>query len=175
MSPLKPYLSTSLIYGTITGLAAFVWFIGVYYSGANAFYSFQQKLSILLQAVAAYFAIKHYRDKQKEGLLSFGEGIIIGMLVALVTALIAGVGIFIFSNYIQPQMITEHVQTLRRYMEVNKTELINRSSEEMYKGNLKGVDEVSAFSLALDDFIWKIIRGTMFSILVSLVLRRSKV
>ena len=164
-----------MVFGIIGGILGFFWFLGVYHLGGNPFYSFWQKLVVLVQGGVAFFAIKYFRDKVNEGSLSFGEGVLTGLLVAIVTALVSGTGEYFYAEYVKPEMVQSHLKQLYAYFEANKEELIRRSSVKMYEGNYKAVGEVNAFTLTLDEIIWKIVRGTMFAVLVSLALRRQTV
>lgn len=161
-----------ILTGLICGLASVLWFIITYWSGANPFYGFSQKASILLQPFAAYAGIWLYREKTNNKQLSYGEGIVMGLVIAATTGLISALGMYALAEWVYPQMVADHVAELRRYMEAMKDELIKNSSMEMYEGSLKGIDFVNASTLAADDLIWKTIKGLMFGVLMSLPLRR---
>lgn len=171
---MNKYLNTTLLYGIFGGLACSVWFISVYYSGANAFYSFPQKLVILVQGTVVYLGIRYHRSKYSTEEFSFAEGIFTGLCISLALSIISSLFMYIFSQYIHPEMVAAHVEELKKYLLLNKEELIKQSSVEVYEGNFKNVDGVTAYTLMLDELIWKMIRGLMFSILASLTLRRQK-
>ncbi len=168
------YTRVALLFGGFGGLLCSLWFLGVHFSGSNPYYSFPQKLIIVLQAAIVYFSIRYFRAKSGEESFSFAEGIFCGLAVALVVAVTSSGFIYVYSSFIEPEIVTEHVAELKNYLISNQAQLISQSSKEAFEGNLKNVDEVNAFTLAIDDFIWKIVRGGMFSILVSLTLRRQK-
>lgn len=168
------YLKQALLWGLSGGFLCFVWFLIVYYSGANPFFSFSQKLVIIIQAAIAFFVIKDFKQKSSEKLFSFADGLLCGFSVMFVLSVFCGILVFIFTQYIHPEMVADHILELKKYLVTNKEVLIKGSSVEIYEGNLKNMDGVTAFTLGLDEFIWKNIRGAMPIILSSLVLRQSK-
>jgi len=172
---MNKYVNQTLIFGLAGGFACFLWFIIVYYAGANPFYSFSQKLVILLQAVICYIAIRYFREKYFNDAFSFGEGILCGLLVTVLLSVFCSVMVYAFIEIVDPEMVVSHIAELKKYLIENKKLLVDESSIDVYEGNFKNVDGVTTYTLVLDEFIWKIIRGLMFTILSSLTLRRSKV
>lgn len=154
------------------GLFSFFWFLGTIYFGANAFYSFPQKLVILFQGLISFLAIWYYRKLKNEFEFTFLESFLIGFMNTLIVAIISSTFIYIYCKFYNPEIVTAQIALLKQYLIDNKDLLINQSNQAVYEGNLKSVDGVNAYSLALDGFIWKIVQGAMFSILCSLVLRR---
>ncbi|MDX2195748.1 MAG: DUF4199 domain-containing protein [Cytophagales bacterium] len=167
-------IKTSLIFGTVFGIVGFVWFLGVYFAGHNAFYSFAQKLSLIMMGAATLWAVWMYRSSN-EGNLTFGEGALTGISMNILAALITCSLIYIYTYYINPDMVQLHILTLKQYLAANKKALIDGSNETTYKGTLKAVNEVTSYTLALDAFIWKVVEGFMFSFLISVALRRKNI
>ena len=150
----------------------FLWFLGVIYIDFNPFYSFAQRLIILPQALISFGAVWFYRKWLKEKDFSFGQGLGIGLVTSIMVASISSILVYLYCQYYDSNLVTNHIVTLKEYLAINKAKLIDESSEAIYNGNFANVEKVNATSLAIDDFIWKLIRGTMFSILSSLALRR---
>ncbi len=168
------YLKQALLFGLTGGVICFLWFLIVYYSGANPFYSFPQKLVILLQAVVSYLSIRDFRNRYYKEEFSFASGIFCGLAVSILLALVCSILVYIFVAYMHPEMVAAHIIELKNYLIANKQLLIKESSIEVFEGNFKNVNEVTTFTLVLDEFIWKMIRGIMFTILATLTLRREK-
>ncbi|MFN0048939.1 MAG: DUF4199 domain-containing protein [Cytophagales bacterium] len=166
------YLVQASIWGISGGFACFIWFLAVYYSGVNPFYSVPQSLVILLQAAVVYFGMMEFRDRQISKEFSFGEGLLCGLLITLFLTVISSVVVYGFVQYFYPEMVATHILELKKYLITNKQLLVKESSIEVFEGNLRNVNQVSAFTLGVDEFIWKMIRGIMLSILAALILRR---
>jgi hypothetical protein len=146
----------------------------VYFSGANPFYSVPQGLTILIQAAISFYSIRYFRLQKNALDFSFGEGIIFGVLVTLFCAVFSGLVNYAFIEFLYPEMIPRHIIELQQYLLTNKASLVKESSLEVFEGNLRNVQDVTAVTLGIDEFIWKMVKGTMFTILVSLTQRRKE-
>jgi hypothetical protein len=168
----KNLLKIILYIALPSSILYFIWFLGVIYIGSNPFYSFAQRLIILPQALVSLAAVWLFRKWNQEPIYSFGQGLGVGLLVTIITAIISSTLIFIYCQYFEAQIVTEHIAIIKEYLIANKEKLIEESSEAVYNGNFANAELIDASSLAIDDFIWKLVRGAMFTILSSLALRR---
>ena len=57
-----------------------------------------------------YFGIKHYRDKENNGIVSFGKAIVIGLAISAIVGLTIGILDVIYVVYINPNFSAEYVQ-----------------------------------------------------------------
>jgi hypothetical protein len=66
-------------------------------------------LTIVLSMVFVYFGLRHYRDRVNGGVLTFGRGIRLGLLIALVPAI--GFGLFdvLYTRVINPSWHAEYM------------------------------------------------------------------
>jgi Protein of unknown function (DUF4199) len=79
-----------LVYGTITGIIVslfLVFSVGYFYATSN----FQGNMwvgyaSMLLTFSLTFVGIKNFRDKQNEGLISFGKAFKIGLFIFLIAS-----------------------------------------------------------------------------------------
>ncbi|WP_109301675.1 DUF4199 domain-containing protein [Aquimarina sp. AU474] len=100
---------------TICSLSLLGWFLG-----NNLDYSIQEVIGYTGMVVAllfVFFGIKHYRDKENNGVVSFGKALLIGVLISLIAALAFGILDVIYVKYIAPDFMAEyyahHVEQLR--------------------------------------------------------------
>lgn len=101
-----------------------------------------------------YFGIKHFRDHENEGAISFKEGFIIGLLITLFTAVGFALADFIYTAMINPDFYADHAAKMR---EQNPSEEIKAYS--------------SGFG-ALFMFIVVMVIGMIISLISSLILKR---
>ena len=81
------------MYGVYTMIIFFLveWFI---FGDDTKDYSVREIVGwvgIVLSTIFVYFGIKYYRDRQNNGMLSFGEGLKLGVLLTLLPALAFGI------------------------------------------------------------------------------------
>ena len=95
------------LYGAITICVLFVlgWVLG-----KNLDYSSQEIIgyaSMIVSLSFVYLGIKHFRDKENNGLVSFKKALIIGILISLITALAFGILDMIYL-IINPEFTAEY-------------------------------------------------------------------
>ena len=100
---------------TICSLALAGWFLG-----KNLDYSIQEIIGytgMVVSLLFVFFGIKHYRDKENNGVVSFGKALLIGVLISLIAALAFGILDVIYIKYINPDFMAEyyshHVEQMR--------------------------------------------------------------
>ncbi len=103
---------------TICALALAGWFLG-----KNLDYSIQEVIGytgMVVSLLFVFFGIKHFRDKENNGAVSFGKALLIGVLISLIAALAFGILDIIYIKYINPDFVTEYYA---HYVEQMRTSL----------------------------------------------------
>ncbi|RDY60140.1 DUF4199 domain-containing protein [Flagellimonas nanhaiensis] len=126
--------------------------------------------SMILSLGFVYFGIKHFRDKENEGKLSFKKALVIGILISLITALAFGILDVLYSQVLNPDFMTEYYDTtvegLRNTLPPDefKVELAKMEAEkEMFSNPL--------FSFAIMSMTVFVI-GFIISLISALILQR---
>lgn len=105
-------MKTTVIKFGIYGLVvAMVIFLGALYFGRGLSYGTQEVLgytSMIASLVFVYFGIKHFRDQENEGRVSFGKALIIGLLISLITAVGFAIADYIYTTAINPDFFEEY-------------------------------------------------------------------
>ncbi|GMN10409.1 hypothetical protein MTsPCn9_31250 [Croceitalea sp. MTPC9] len=158
------------IYGAITICILFLlgWFIG-----ENLDYSSQEIIgyaSMIVSLSFVFFGIKHFRDKENEGQISFKKAFIIGLLISLITAIAFGLIDVLYIKVLNPNFAADYyanaVETMRNSVpaaefEAKLAEL--ESQKEMFSDPF-----FTFFLMASTVFII----GLIISLISSLVLQR---
>lgn len=157
-------------YGAVTICSLFL--LG-WYVDENLSYSAQEIIgyaSMIVSLGFVYFGIKHFRDHQNHGVVSFKKALTIGVLISLITALAFGALDIIYIEYLNPDFTTDYyahaVEELRNSLpeEEFNTKLAEIESEkEMFSNPL--------FSFLLMAFTVFII-GFIISLISSVLLQR---
>lgn len=66
--------------------------------------------AIVLSLCFVYFGLRYYRDKQNGGVLSFGQGLKLGMLITLFPSACFGFFDVIYSNIINPDFYPHYTE-----------------------------------------------------------------
>ena len=105
-------MKTTVIKFGIRGLVlAIVIFLGALYFGQDLSFSTQEVLgytSMIVSLVFVFFGIKHFRDQENEGSVSFGKALLIGLLISLITAVGFGIADYIYTTAINPDFYEEY-------------------------------------------------------------------
>lgn len=68
--------------------------------------------SMIISLGFVYFGIKHFRDNENDGRVSFKNALAIGVLISLITALAFGILDTIYSQILNPEFMTEYYNTV---------------------------------------------------------------
>ncbi len=65
-------------------------------------------VSMILSLGFVYLGIRHFRDKENEGRVSFKKALVIGILISLITALAFGILDVIYTEILNPDFMNEY-------------------------------------------------------------------
>lgn len=103
--------NTVIKYGLRSAITITVLFLLALTLGKNLDYGMQEVIgysSMVISLVFVYFGIKHFRDQQNNGVVSFGKALLIGILITLFAALAFGLIDLIYIKYINPDFTAEY-------------------------------------------------------------------
>ena len=128
--------------------------------------------SIIVSLSFVYFGIKHFRDTKNHGLLSFGKGLVLGLLITLFASITFGVYNVVYVEFIDPNFMTEYYQ---HYVEqISKT----LSGVELQEKIKEMEAEKEMFSSPVMNFLLMFLTvfmiGLIVSLLSSLILQNKK-
>ena len=102
----KNFLPVAFQYGIILAISRILVDVGlrIFDVSATVYYT-GYFIGFILEIVLIFMAVKFFRDKVNEGLLSFGEAIKIGIVMMIIT----GIATFISFSFINPEFQAEKV------------------------------------------------------------------
>ncbi|MEL6919366.1 MAG: DUF4199 domain-containing protein [Bacteroidota bacterium] len=148
---------TVIKFGTYGFIFALIVFLFGLYFGQGLSMSMGEIIgytTMIASLCFVFFGIKHYRDKENNGELTFQKGLVIGLLISAITATGIAVADFIYTTVINPDFFKEYVTSMR---------------EQGYKGEIP--DYGSGF-MAFLMFLTVMIIGLIISLISALVLQR---
>ena len=129
-------------------------------------------LTMLLSMVFVFIGIRYYRDHVNGGILSFWQGVKIGLLIVLLPSLCFGLFDILYTKVIHPGWMNEYYA---KYLERIKTSTPPDQLDAMIK---KVTAEKEMFSNPLLQFLLMsltvFIIGFIVTIISAITLRRSK-
>ena len=103
---------TAFRYGIFAALTILAFAtINLFIVAKSADYATQEVLgylTIVLAMIFVFLGIRHFRDRVNDGLLSFGEGFKVGLLIALVPAVFFGLFDLLYTEVLNPSWKEEY-------------------------------------------------------------------
>jgi hypothetical protein len=166
------YLKTAYQFGALGGILS-----GISFYVLSLFNPDPTNLNLVFGYVitpfAVYLAIKFYKEYANEGFLSFAEGMTIGAVTYILLALLSTLIIWVI--LVGSPSLFEIIQTSKlAVMEQNKELMIEQVGQKSFEITRSNIAAMSAWDIAFNDGIWKILPGMFFSILISLILKKNK-
>lgn len=165
--------NTVIKYGLYGLLTATILFLLALVLGKTLDYSTQEVIGYLSMVASlsfVYFGIRHYRDHENNGKITFLKGLQIGILISLFAGLGFGIIDYIYTTVINPDFATEY---LDKTLETMKTTL---SEEEFLVEKVKLEQQMKDYGgsgfMAFIMFVSVVIIGFIISLVSSLFLQR---
>ena len=157
-------------YGLLTGVILFGLALTF---GEGLSYSAQELIGYGTMIVAlsfVFFGIKHYRDQVNNGQLSFGKGLVIGILISCLVGVGIGFMDYLYTTVINPNFAEEYLErTLKIYeSQFSGEELKAKSAELTQQMKDYGGSGFMAFLM----FFTVVLIGVVVSIISALILQR---
>lgn len=166
------YLESTYRFGLIGGIFcvfAFLFFNWIGYDPTN----FSMLFGYVLIPIFVFLGIRYFKKDVNHGELSFAHGMSIGFLIYTMIAFISGIGIWLI--LLIDTGLFEELKALKlEVLTTNKDLIISQLNEESFDVTMKKIMEMKPIDIALNDFIWKILPGLFFTIIISIILRKTK-
>jgi len=125
--------------------------------------------TMVVSLIFVFFGIKHFRDNENQGLVSFGKALLIGLLISLIVALSFGILDLIYVKIINPEFMSDYYEGM-----LNEAKTLPAAEFEVRKTELESEQEMFS-NPAMHFFIMSMmvfIIGFIISLLSALILQR---
>lgn len=167
----KPLLKVSLAFGGITGLLAFVFFLGLYFMGVIPLGN-HKVLDFGIHIILIAGACWYYRKYFGNGFLHLWEALTIGYVVNCVGAFINGWLIYLFITFVDPSVFTSYVTEMMQLLDAGKVQLIKDIQEPEYLKMYKDVQAMQPSVVIKDEVSKKMLMGIIPILVISLIFRK---
>ncbi|GAA4447037.1 hypothetical protein GCM10023091_41290 [Ravibacter arvi] len=169
----KPLLKVPLLFGLLTGVLAFFYFLGLYLLNVSPLGNVRTP-DFGIHIILVCYACWHYRKKYGQGWMHLWEGLTIGYVINMTAAFVTGWLIYLFVSYIDPQVFQNYLQEMQDLLLSKKTELVEQIGEEEFGVLLNKVKENQPSTLITDEISKKFMLGIIPILLISLFFRRQQ-
>ncbi len=165
------YIESTYKFGLIGGVFCIISFLVFAWMGLDPT-NFNMIFGYVLIPIFVFLGIRYFKNHYNAGFLSFAHGMSTGFLIYTLIALVSGLGIWLIL-LISPTLFEQIRQSKIEVMESNKDLIVSQLSEKSFDITFQSVLNTTPFDIALNDFIWKIIPGLFFTIIISIILRKN--
>ena len=167
------YLRGAWWFGIIGGAFCALAFIVFYFIDAEPI-SFTEIFGYIILPIFVFLGIKNFKDNMNDKVLSFGQGMTVGFFVYSILALISAIAIFIMLH-VDMAIFNDYKAATMSLLEEKKEEITQQLGNESYDATVKSMSEMTIFDVVLNDLLRKLIPGLFFTIILSIILKNSKV
>jgi hypothetical protein len=172
-------MKSTLKFGLLTGTISVVWLFGsftlfTWLSGkygwaiqASTIRGIAGLISIPIQAIGIYMAMQNV--KQITGLLTYGQAIKTGLIVALTIAIIVSIFGFLYCTVINPGYAEFMVHDAQKAM-IAKGE----SQQDISQGSAAVREEFSAKMQIIESLVGQFVTGTIISLVIGIFIKTKK-
>lgn len=168
---MNKYLKTAYQFGTLGGILSILSFFIL-----SLIYSDPTNLNLVfgyfVTPIALFLGIKFFKEYTNNGFLSFAEGMTVGFVTYILMGLLSALGIWAILLAV-PDLFDKIQEIKWADLNQNKDLFISQVGLKSFEATQLSLQEMSAWDVALNDGIWKIIPGMFFSIIISIILRRN--
>ncbi len=127
-------------------------------------------LSMILSLGFVFFGIKHFRDKENQGSVSFKNALVIGIFISLITAVVFGILDVVYTEVLNPDFMENYYAQTLESMEktLSAEEFAIQKAELDSQKELFGNPFMTFFIMGLTVFVI----GFIISLLSAMVLQR---
>lgn len=142
----------------ITALFAFNMWIGGFGTTMVAGY-----LTMVLALTFVYFGLRYYRDKQNNGVLTFGQGLKLGMLITLPPSVCIGLFDIVYIKLVNPGFYD-------KYLNSELAKLKARVPASQYEAQAAALRaQVAALSRPWADFLFMFLQVAAIGLIITII------
>lgn len=158
--------STVFTYGLYLGIASIVFSLITFYSGmlGNTYFSY---LAYLIPIIFIFMGLKFYKEKENAGVLRYGQGVGLGVLISLVGGVVSSIFTYVYFVFIDP---SKHTEMLAVVQEKQLEAGVPAAQLEQMDGIMSVM--MSPTSMAIIGIVGSVIGGLIIALIVSAILKK---
>ncbi|MCC5937057.1 MAG: DUF4199 domain-containing protein [Lunatimonas sp.] len=168
---MNKFMHAALPFGIAGGFLLVLGFLLLYFLGTEPV-GMVLNFGYVATPLFVFAGIKQFRDKHNGGELYFSQGMSVGFFVYTLMALISAFFIWVFMVF-QPEVFEVFKASNIALLEQKRALLTEQLGEQSFEETYVNIQAMSVFDVALNDFLRKIIPGLFFTIIISIILKRT--
>jgi hypothetical protein len=167
----KPILKVALLFSAATGIAAFLFFLGLYFFGAQPLGN-GRILDLGIYVIMIVGACIYYRRKYGNGLLHLWEALTMGYFIAGAAAIINGWLIYLFVTFVDPQIFADYITGGLKVLEEGRKTQTAFLSEKEFQDLYQSVKTSQPSVLISNEISQRLLAMIIPILVISLIMRK---
>ncbi|GAB3658261.1 hypothetical protein GCM10028791_31080 [Echinicola sediminis] len=127
----------------------------------------------MITPVFVFIGIKNFRDNFNEGELIFAQGMTVGFVIYTLLALVTALGVALFLQ-INQDIFVDYRSEKIAWLTGQETYITENISKEAFEETMRQNKEMSISDVVLDVFLKIFMLELFFTIIISIILKRTK-
>ncbi|GGM76366.1 hypothetical protein GCM10010967_04980 [Dyadobacter beijingensis] len=167
----KPILKVSLQFGAATGIAAFLFFTGLYLVGAQPLAGVRV-LDMGIYTIMIFSGLRYFRKNYGNGLLHLWEALTMGYVITCVGAIINGWLIYLFVTYIDPAVFSDYITNALDVLTQGRKSQTSYLSDKEFLELYETVKNNKPSILISNEITQRLVMAIIPILVISLILRK---
>ena len=169
-----PLFKVPIKYGVIGSVLGMVVFVVLVSRGTNPLItSILFDYRLLLFPLFIFFATKEFRDYANDRKLHYWQGMTLGLVVYGSMAILMSTFLIAYGRWFNTSFLQDYIDTSISRMEGMNSKLVEAIGEDRIKQTIELLPLTTLNDLALDYLLKSVVIGLFFTILISLILRKT--
>ncbi|KEO74333.1 hypothetical protein EL17_06245 [Anditalea andensis] len=166
------YIDAAYKFGVIGGALCGIAFWLMYLLGAEPV-GMTLVFGYLITPIFVFIGAKNFRDNYNNREMTFGQSMTVGFFVYTLIAVISAIIVYI-SLLMTPDVLIDYRAVNLQLLDGKKSEWIDQLNVEAFETTRLSIAQMSAYNVAMNDFLRKIIPGLFYTIIISIILKQTK-
>ncbi|WP_158861167.1 DUF4199 domain-containing protein [Lunatibacter salilacus] len=165
------YFNAAYPFGFTAGILCVVGFLLMYLLEIEPI-SMVLVFGYIITPVFVFIGIKQFRDKFNGGELFFGQGMTVGFFVYTLMAVISATFIGVFIAF-EPEVFETFKSMNINLLNEKRDILVEQLNQQAFDETYVNIQQMTTWDVIMNDFLRKVIPGLFFTILISIILKRT--
>lgn len=167
----KPILKIPLLFGLVTGILAFGYFLALYFMGITPLGN-KRTLDFGIYLITMSVACWYYRKHIGQGWLHMWEALTLCYVIMMTASFITGWLIYFFVTYADTSILPNYIGEMERLLLNGKADLVKSIKEPEFLKLLAEIKNTRAEDLITDEISKKTIISVIPILVISLIFRK---
>jgi hypothetical protein len=161
---------TGIRYGVFCALAGFAITLLLYFSGLNP-YGQSSLFGLVFMPVFIFLGLSYFK-KYNDQHIGFLRALRVALSITFYAALASAMFLYIFATFAGLETIQRHINEMKVMLAATRAETIKMIGKANYDLTMAQLDKTTPYHLSADDFMKKILTGSIFSIVAAVFFRK---